>query len=144
MDVTCARCGEPWDTYHLRHDEVHETEAGEALLNHKLDVEDFEKKFSPGARKVFGYPKPPDVEKWEGKLTDFWREQFAKLGWRFGGSVTAVLRCPACKEKETPLRDRLEREDRRKIISELLDGDEDGIDAELEDLVMLERFGLER
>ena len=147
MDVTCAYCGEPWDTYHLRHDEVHETPAGERWMDYKLDCEDHEKellKLSPAMRKGFKGPAEPDIEKWEGKLTDFWREEFAKGGWKFGTTVTVVLRCPACKEKETPLRDKLEQEDRearRRIIGELLEGDDDGIDAELEDLAIKERFG---
>ena len=41
MDVHCSTCFEPWDTYHLRHDEIYETslsvEEAEAWLVQELD-----------------------------------------------------------------------------------------------------------
>lgn len=141
MDVTCARCGETWDTYHLREDEVHETPAGEQWIEYKLDCEDHEKellRLSPAMRKGCKPVPVPDLEKWEGKLTPFWRAEFAKLGWQFGGSVTVVLRCSCCKGREA-LPDATERGLLRKMVGELLEGDEDGIDAELEDLAIVER-----
>lgn len=30
MDVHCSTCGEPWDTYHLRHDAIFETDLSHA------------------------------------------------------------------------------------------------------------------
>lgn len=126
MDVHCATCNEPWDTYHLQHDEVHETEAGQAWIDFKLDTEDWEK------GKMFEDetgPKPPEFERWEGRLTDFWREQFKLKGWEFGTSVVAVLRCPACPaEVKGVLRRKLveARKQNVQLLSELLEGDEDG------------------
>lgn len=143
MDVTCANCGETWDTYHLREDEVHETPAGEQWIEYKLDCEDHEKdllRLSPAMRKGCKPVPVPDLERWKGKLTPFWRAEFAKLGWKFGSSVTVVLRCSACKGRE-PLSDAEERGLLRRAVGELLQGDEDGIDAELEDLAIKERFG---
>lgn len=126
MDVTCANCGEPWETYHLRHDEVHETEAGIAWIEYKLDCEEY-----PPPK------KPPDLEEWKGKLTKFWREQFAELGWKFGSSVYVVLRCACCKDNGS-LPDSEERAERRQMYAELLAGDEDGLVSELNDLTYYE------
>lgn len=142
MDVTCANCGETWNTYHLREDEVHETPAGAQWIEYKLDCEDHEKelcRLSPGMRTGFKKPTPPNIERWTGKLTPFWREQFATRGWKFGSSVTVVLRCVRCKGRKA-LPDAEERGLLRRTVGELLEGDEDGIDAELEDLAIAERY----
>ena len=32
MDVHCTTCGEPWDTHHLQHDAIHETDFTEAEI----------------------------------------------------------------------------------------------------------------
>ena len=109
-DVCCANCGEPWEVYHLRHDEVYETEAGGEM--------------------AAGHYRGP---RWEGKLTEFWRAQFAELGWRFGSGVYVVLRCPCCKGKEA-LPDAAGRAAIRQELGELLGDDEDGLACELEDL----------
>lgn len=147
MDVHCATCGEPWDTYQLRHDEVHETPAGHDLMIHRLNMEDWDEemcKFAGLSKKAAlkACPPPPEptidgnpIEKWEGKLTDFWRGQFKQGGWEFGTSVVAVLRCPCC-PKEGILHQKVREaeelanaEARRanvQLLSELLEGDEDG------------------
>jgi hypothetical protein len=87
-------------------------------------------------------PPPPEptingtpIEKWSGILTAFWREQFSVQGWEFGTSVVAVLRCPCC-PKEGILRNKIqenqelpnaaERRANVQLLSEMLDGDEDG------------------
>lgn len=151
MDIKCATCGEPWDTHHLRHDEIFETEAGTQLVYYKQDVEDWEKRCnelgyfvkSDGtlARGNTGFfnlsdkkpPKPPTPpqEKWEGKLTDFWREQFSKRGWVFGASLYSVLRCPCCKDN----REHPDAETRRQCVATLgalNEGDDDAIAADNE------------
>lgn len=132
MDVTCATCGEPWDTHHLRHDEVHETEAGDRWVDYRLDCEDWEKSYGDDPK-----PSPPPIEKWEGKLTPFWREQFKARGWEFGGSIYVVLRCSCCKVGKE-LDNAEERRQMRSIVGELLEGDDDGIAATLEDLSITE------
>lgn len=122
MDVHCANCNEPWEGYHLRHDEVHETEQGMALINEKLDLE------SMPAHLV----EPVEGERWEGKLTPFWREQFKANGWRFAGSLYAVLRCPCCKDNGTH-EGAEDRALKATVVAELLGDDEDGILSELAD-----------
>jgi hypothetical protein len=106
-DVTCATCREPWDTYHLRHDAIHE---------------------------VVPYEAPEGTaRKWDGKLDSVvWnntaRVLLADDGWQFGGSINDVRHCPCCpkgvKSKPNPLRDEL---------VGMLEGDDDGIAAMLED-----------
>lgn len=144
-DVTCARCGEPWDCFHLRHDEVHETEAGGQMIGDKLDEEDWDKKMCQwgglsreAALKACGKFEPQyKGERWEGRLTDFWRSQFEARGWKFGSSVYAVLTCPCC-DRNNKLPGAEGRMEDRLIVSELLEGDDDGIAATLEDLAITE------
>jgi hypothetical protein len=139
MDIKCASCGEPWDTYHLRHDEVHETDAGQTWIDFRLDEEEWDKKMcqfgglsresaiaacGPG-------PQTPNIESWQGHLTLFWREQFAKRGWQFGTGITSVLRCPCCKP-DNQLENAEARRDNVQALSELLEGDEDGQAADNE------------
>ena len=122
MDVACATCGEPWETYHLRHDEVHETEAGITLIDQKIDRE----KYGANSPLV----RPYEGEAWEGKLTTFWRSQFEALGWQFGGSLYAVMRCPCCKDNE----ERPGAEERRaayEVVSDVMAGDDDGVASTL-------------
>lgn len=132
MDVTCARCKEPWDIYHLRHDEIWETEAGGMMIDDKLDKEKHGM-LSPGMRKVCPFKPRYNGELWEGTLTPFWREQFEALGWKFGPSLYAVLACPCCKG-ESSVEGAEERIAAKMVISELLEGDDDGIAAMMEDL----------
>ncbi len=73
-DVYCKKCGEPWDTYHLRHDEVWETGLRDTLC------------------KVF-----------PGKLTPMYRKAFESIGWRFGHSIFNIYQCPCCKDKDIQL-----------------------------------------
>lgn len=131
MDVTCANCGEPWDTYHLRHDEVHETDAGTQMIDDKIDQDNYEKdlKYS------FVDPPKPNYkgEKWAGKLTPFWRKQFKELGWEFGGSLYAVMACPCCKDKPA-LENSSARKETIGMIADLLKGDDDGLAVTLEDM----------
>ena len=72
MDVHCQSCREPWDTYHLRHDAIHET-----------DLTDVEK------------------AEWNGKLTPHIRAAFKSVGYEFGASVVSVRRCPGCGPEDT-------------------------------------------
>ena len=84
-DVTCATCREPWSTYHLRHDALHETDHPNPKgWNGKLDH-------------VCG------------GITA--REWFADDRWEFGASIYDIRVCPCCpkgaKAKPDPLRDEL-------------------------------------
>lgn len=66
-DIHCQRCGEPWDTYHLRHDAIHET-----------DLPDRER------------------TQWSGMLCPHVRAAFRAVGYEFGSSLYSVTRCPSC------------------------------------------------
>lgn len=67
-DVHCQRCGEPWDTYHLRHDAIYDTDLPELERRH-----------------------------WNGVLSPRERDAFKDAGYEFGSSVYSVTRCPACR-----------------------------------------------
>lgn len=95
MDVRCKNCGEPWDTLHLLEDEVHETEAGHQMSDDLFDLEDWQ---CAGEHYQKSFPFKPKYtgEPWTGKLTDFWRKQFAKNAWDFGETVLEVIHCNCC------------------------------------------------
>ena len=67
-DIHCQRCGEPWDTYHLRHDAIHETDLPEE-----------------------------ERRTWNGILSPRVRTAFQEVGYEFGTSVYSVTHCPCCK-----------------------------------------------
>ena len=71
MDVHCKRCGEPYDSYHMKFDEIWETDLREELC------------------KVF-----------HGQLTPMYRNALEKLGWKFGGTVFNIKQCPACCDQD--------------------------------------------
>ena len=106
MDVHCSACGEPWDTYHLRHDAIFETD-----LSHE------------------------EAEAWRSlsaklRLSPRYREKFKAAGWQFGDSVFDVRRCPCCSEgaKSDPEKSAIKSD-----IVDALGDDEDGIAGTLED-----------
>jgi hypothetical protein len=73
------------------------------------------------------------VKKWQGKLTPKFRKLFTAAGWKFGSSIYAVLRCPACKSHGA----REDAADRREIVAmaaEILGDDEDGLVSFLEEM----------
>lgn len=72
MDVHCLTCDEPWDTYHLMHDEVFETD----MTHEEAEV----------------WVSLPRAQ----KMTNRYRAKFRANGWEFGSSVINVIRCPAC------------------------------------------------
>jgi hypothetical protein len=106
MDVHCTTCGEPWDTYHLRHDAIYETDLSHAEAKAWTQL-------SPAV-----------------KLIDRYREKFKAAGYEFGSSVLNVMRCPACAKDAKPDPDKAAM---KATIVELLGDDEDGIAATMED-----------
>lgn len=122
MDVTCA-CGEPWDTYHLRHEAIYETDVAARFYHGEDDV------LAESLRRP----------RWDGKLTPEIRAAFAREGWQFAGSVLAVLHCPACPANEEangaqPAAVVRDRKAARAALAEILGDDEDALACELEDL----------
>ncbi|HLP69726.1 MAG TPA: hypothetical protein VK181_19605 [Rhizobium sp.] len=110
MDVTCANCGEPYDTYHMRHDEPYEWDFSEAERKRFLATGKFEGKDDPALKAA------------------------EASGWKFAGQTTmAILHCPACKS-QTPLRDAIERKQMAAIAADLMGDDADGIASMLEDM----------
>jgi hypothetical protein len=109
MDVTCANCGEPWDSYYLLFDVVWEWDLPDALA----------RDFNRNPR--FDGPSDPV------------RCAAQRAGWKFvGSSPVAILRCPSC-AGSAPLGDAHERQAMTRIAAQLLDGDADGLIAELAD-----------
>lgn len=106
MDVHCSTCGEPWDTYHLWHDAIWDTDLSET-----------------------------DIREWENlpqdeKLAPKWREEFKAAGYAFGRTVINVVRCPACPKDAQPDAEKVQI---KAAIEDLLAGDEDGLAATYED-----------
>lgn len=109
MDVTCANCGEPWDSHHLLYDEVGEWDVAPHLA----------RDFARNPR--FGGPDDPV------------RLAAQHAGWQFAGETPlAVLRCPACAGRES-LPDAMDRVQRTRLAVQMLEGDEDGLITELAD-----------
>ena len=107
MDVHCTTCGEPWDTYHLMHEAIHDTE---------IPTEE-----------ILEWRKLPSNQ----RLGDRIREEFVEAGWQFGGSLMNVIRCPACPAHSLPDQDKLEL---KAELEAMLAGDDDGLAAHYEDL----------
>lgn len=106
MDVHCTTCGEPWDTYHLWHDAIHET----GLTEEQVDI----------------WNSLPRSE----KLNDCYRKQFRAVGWQFGRSVINVIRCPCCPKGATATKEQLQT---KAALEQLFGDDEDGLAATFED-----------
>ena len=104
MDIYCASCQEPWDTYHLRHDAIYET-----------DLSDYQ------------------IQVWSSlnnKLKSPYREAFQKAGYVFGNSILSLRRCPSCPKDAVENTGKTEAVD---ILADMLGDDEDGLAAMLED-----------
>lgn len=106
MDVFCSTCNEPWDVYHLQHDEVFETELSEA-----------------------------EAEVWQAlppaqQLGERYREKFRTNGWEFGRTVLNIIRCPACPKdaKPDPAKTAI-----KAALEDLLADDPDALAATFED-----------
>ncbi len=72
MDVRCSTCEAVWDTPHLYHDAIRET---------GLSVDE--------VRRWYDTPRA-------GRLSPRYREEFKKVGWKFGRSIVNVVHCPRC------------------------------------------------
>ena len=106
MDVHCSSCGEPWDTYHLRHDAIFETD---------LD--------------------PAEAEAWRSlsptqRLSSRYREKLRTAGYEFGASIFDVIHCPACPKGAKPDPDKAAL---KAGLVEMLGDDEDAIASAMED-----------
>ena len=107
MDVHCTTCGEPWESYHLRHDAIWETGLSED--------------------EITAWNSLPTVQ----RLEERYRLAFKTVGYEFGQSVLTVIRCPGCPANARPdaAQFRLKAE-----LEELLANDEDGLASTYEEL----------
>lgn len=106
MDVHCSTCGEPWDTYHLRHEAIFETDLSFEEAQAWLECSN------------------------QTRLLPRYREKFKAAGWEFGRSVINVIRCPCCPKNATPDPDRLAT---KAGLERLFGDDEDGLASTFED-----------
>lgn len=115
MDIECPTCGEPWDVFHMRHDEPHEWNLGDAELTRIADSG------------CFTGPADPA------------RVHARARGWLFAGnSLLSFVECPGCAAREPrgAAIEAIAADHRRAValVSELMDGDDDGLAAMLQDL----------
>jgi hypothetical protein len=106
MDVRCSTCDEPWDTHHLMHDEIFDTDLGEEEAIAWMDL--------------------PPTE----KLSPWYRARFKANGWEFGSSILNVIHCPACPKDTEPDPEKVAI---KAALEDVLGDDEDGLAAMLED-----------
>ena len=106
MDVYCTTCTEPWDTFHLREEAIHETDFDEAEIAAWLTLPS------------------------EQKLAPRYRQKLAAVGWQFGSTMINVMHCPACPKDAAPDAETLAV---KAALEELLAGDEDALATTFED-----------
>lgn len=82
MDIYCATCQEPWDHYHMLHDEPQEIWDG-----------------SDGSSSALLLEKWRESDKTT--IPDLMRQDLALRGWKFGTCIVTILACPCCSEYET-------------------------------------------
>lgn len=110
MDVYCSTCGEPYDTYHMRHDNPYDS----------LPYEEAQ-----------SWVKLPS----DRQLSEHYRKLFQANGWEFGPSVLNIRRCPCC-----PAETATDIDHAAEAIGELLGDDLDGLACELEDMATVRRI----
>ena len=106
MDVHCSTCMEPWDACYLQQ---------ELITEIALRADEMRR----------WWRQPPTQ-----RLTPAIRQALQNAGWEFGASVLDVRHCPACPAGARPHPDRVFF---KAALTELLEDDEDGLAACLED-----------
>lgn len=122
-DVLCASCREPWDTYHLKFDGIHEFASFE-------DIEVWEDALREGSNPLDIKSLEPTTGEEYGKL---FRRMFEANGWKFGGTIFSVLECPACTSASSNM-DGRELEMLYYAVEDALGNDMDATQVEMEDL----------
>jgi len=116
MDVRCATCQEPWDTYHLREDMIWDIWDGSDDSSSHVLCKNF--LADPGR-----------------KLTPMVRADLEEQGWKFGETIYAIHRCCCCPDERSlsdkEKSDAKERIELRNTLEGLLSGDVDGLVSEM-------------
>ncbi len=107
MDVHCTTCGEPWDTFHLKEDAIHET----GLTDEEIEC----------------WKKRPATE----RLIEPYRREFKLAGYEFGQTLANLLRCPACPPDAKADADKIYL---KAELENMLADDEDGLAATFEEM----------
>lgn len=107
-DVRCRGCGEPWDTYHLRHDVWHD-------MGSRAQAE--------MAGRIFNET---------GEIPDWARTSLGIEGWTFGRTTLDVRRCPCC-DANGGDRENSDYDDMADALHEVLGDDLDAIESEMSD-----------
>jgi len=107
MDTYCTKCGGPWELNYIMHEVIFETD---------LCEEDMElwTNLSPAA-----------------KLAPRYKEALKKEGWSFGGQISHITECPACKGKPAD-EFSTKRSEYIGALHDVLGDDIDGIVSEME------------
>lgn len=109
MDIRCPSCGEPWDQWHMRHDEPYDWGLPEELV---ADFINDQCRFKDGFDEI--------------------RQAAEARGWKFlTNSVLSFVQCPSCSESDRGKTDP-EVIMARKLLANLLGDDVDGLASELE------------
>jgi hypothetical protein len=109
MDIECPTCGEPWDTYHLRHDEPLEWSGLSAQ-----ELQDF-----------------LETGRFSGVKEDRILAAAQACGWEFATeSVLSFVKCPCCSRRSV-LGDATQRRNAVQRLASVLDGDDDALASEL-------------
>jgi len=106
MDVHCSTCGEPWDVFHLREDEIFDADLT--------------------AEEAAAWQSLPPAQ----KLNERYRAKFHANGWKFGKSVINVIRCPFCPKDAQPNPETVAI---KAALEDLLMDDEDALAVTFED-----------
>lgn len=124
MRVTCATCGEPWETDHLLFEaagDIGDRYGGETAASQIAEMEGgLQTALREGTKLC-----PPHMI----------REGMEKLGWQFGVGAMSVHRCPCCPSETPTHRGRSAAHD---AIADLLGDDIDGAASMLEELGEME------
>lgn len=102
VDIICPGCGEPWEAFHMRHDEPAEWGLRPDDLDRLLGSGSFDGESDPA------------------------RKAAADAGWRFiGNSLYAFVTCPCCSKHEIDQKAATMREKRVVAVADLAGEDHD-------------------
>ncbi len=106
-DIICPGCGEPWEVYHMRHDEPREWGLSDENEEALLETGTFRGENDPAKKAA------------------------ESAGWKFyGNSLYGFLQCPCCC-KHPPLPDAETRKSKVIIVADMAGDDHDFLASEI-------------